>query len=134
MKDATGSTDTGAFHVQVGKGGAAPVPSSGSGSSGGSGNPVSAVDDHWTTKAGTPHYFASRYLLTNDKAPDGGLAVVGIASKTAKGGTVTWDADKGLAIYKPKAGFTGKDSVQYTVKDADGSTDTAHVNFDVLLA
>ncbi|WP_316975577.1 nucleoside hydrolase-like domain-containing protein [Shumkonia mesophila] len=139
VTDKDGSSDTGVYYVQVGKGGVV-MPSSEGGttpppsSSGGSGNPVNAVDDLWTTQAGKALYFNTRYLLGNDKAPDGGLAVKGIAATTAKGGTVTWDANTGTAIYKAKAGFTGHDTVQYVAQDADGSTDTALVHFDVLLA
>ncbi|WP_316975576.1 nucleoside hydrolase-like domain-containing protein [Shumkonia mesophila] len=139
VTDNDGCTDTGTFHVQVGKGGPVMSPTDGGSttpppSSGGSGNPVNAVDDLWTTQAGKALYFNTRYLLGNDKAPDGGLAVKGIAATTAKGGTVTWDANTGTAIYKAKAGFTGHDTVQYVAQDADGSTDTALVHFDVLLA
>jgi len=139
VSDKDGSTDTGTFHVQVGTGGPVMSPTDGGSttpppSSGGSGNPVIAQDDHWTTQAGKVLYFNTRYLLGNDKAPDGGLAVKGIAATTVKGGKVTWDADTGTAIYKAKAGFTGHDTVEYVAQDADGSTDTALVHFDVLLA
>src|SRR3546814_14766237 len=71
--------------------------------------PVIATDDNWGAKAGEKLWFNSRYLLNNDKGADGGLTVESIASNTAKGGTIEWDADTGTTIYRSKAGFTGKD-------------------------
>jgi hypothetical protein len=73
-------------------------------------------------------------VLANDKVPDGGLAIKSIAKTTAKGGTVSWDSDSGTAIYRAKAGFAGKDYVEYAAQDVDGSTDAALIHFDVLLA
>lgn len=73
-------------------------------------------------------------MLANDKVPDGGLAIKSIAKTTAKGGMVSWDSDSGTAIYRAKAGFAGKDYVEYAAQDADGSTDAALIHFDVLLA
>ncbi len=142
VTDKDGSSDTGIYHVQVGKGGIVMPSSEGStttpppatGGTSGSGNPVTAGDNYWKATAGQALYFNSRYLLTDDKAPDGGLAVKSIGTTTAKGGTVKWDASTGTTIYKAKAGFTGHDTVEYVAKDADGSTDTALIHFDVLLA
>src|SRR3546814_4697794 len=90
--------------------------------------------DVCSSDLGEKLWFNSRYLLNNDKGADGGLTVESIASNTAKGGTIEWDADTGTTIYRSKAGFTGKDHVEYTVADRDGSTDTALIHFDVLLA
>jgi len=130
VTDADGSSDTGTFYVQVGKGGSPMPPAGGSGS----GNGVDAGNDHWNARSGEKLWFNSRYLLNNDKAPDGGLAVKSIAGTTAKGGTISWDAETGTTIYRSKAGYSGKDWVEYTAVDADGSTDTALINFDVLIA
>jgi len=139
VKDADGSSDTGTFYVQVGQGGstmppAAETPTPATPPSGGSGSGVEAKDDSWGAKSGAQLWFNSRYLLSNDKAPDGGLAVKSIASTTVKGGTINWDADTGTTIYRSKAGYTGKDYVEYTAVDRDGSTDTALIHFDVLIA
>jgi len=143
VSDADGSSDTGTFYVQVGSGGstlppvATPDPAPTTPSTpggGGSGNGVDANNDHWNAKSGAQLWFNSRYLLGNDKAPDGGLAVKSIAAATAKGGSINWDAETGTTIYRSKAGYVGKDWVEYTAVDTDGSTDSALINFDVLIA
>jgi hypothetical protein len=93
-----------------------------------------AHHDYMTAKSGQALYFNTRYLTWNDDGGDGALTVKSLGSTSAKGFNVSWDANTGTAIYKASAGFTGQDSVLYTVADADGSTDYALVNFDVLLA
>ncbi|GEM_PF-1774600 len=155
LVDKDGSTDIGIVHMQVGDGTATttppssgttnPPPSNGGntgGSTGGSnpapstgtGNPVVAGDDYQKTQAGSKYYFNSKYLLMNDTGKDGGLKVTEIGTVTEKGGTVKWDASTGTAIYTPKTGFSGKDAVDYTVVDKDGSQDIGTIHFDVLLA
>src|SRR5690606_9088244 len=128
--------DTGIVHMQVGNGSTTPPPSSGggTGSGGGSGNPVVAGDDFHKTVAGAKHYFNSKYLLLNDEGKDGGLKVTDIGVSTVKGGNVKWDTASGTAIYTPKAGFSGRDSVDYSIADKDGSQDTGTIHFDVLIA
>src|SRR3546814_6545120 len=101
-------------------GGSGPAPSTG-----GSGDPVIAKDDNWGAKAGEKLWLNSRYLLNNDKGADGGLTVESIASNTAQGGTIEWDADTGTTIDRTKAGVTGKARVEYNVADRDGRTDPA---------
>jgi hypothetical protein len=136
--DKDGSSDTGIVYMQVGDGTATPTPPGGGTSnpppSTGSGNPVVAGDDFHKAQAGAKYYFNSKYLLLNDTGKDGGLKVTDIEDVTAKGGKVTWDTASGTAIYTPKAGFTGKDTVDYTLVDRDGSQDTGTIHFDVLLA
>src|SRR3546814_6990485 len=97
--------------MQIGNGTTAPAPGSNVSPApvpptGGSGNPVIAGDDHKSISGGQPHYFNSKYLLLNDKAPDGGLKVTDIPDYSAKGARVTWDSDTGTAIYRPKAGVS----------------------------
>src|SRR3546814_20817697 len=65
----------------------------------------------------------ARYLTWNDKGGDGPLKVTSVASESAAGGTVSFSSD-GTIRFNPKAGWQGKDAIQYTVKDADGSSDT----------
>ncbi|MBE0529833.1 MAG: DUF1593 domain-containing protein [Rhodospirillales bacterium] len=140
VSDADGSTDTGVYYVQVGAGGSTtPPPSSGGSttpppSSGDTGTPIMAHHDYMTAESGQALYFNTRYLTWNDDGGDGALTVKSLGSTSAKGFNVSWDANTGTAIYKAPAGFTGQDSVLYTVADAGGSTDYALVNFDVLLA
>ncbi|WP_298724646.1 nucleoside hydrolase-like domain-containing protein [uncultured Ferrovibrio sp.] len=142
LSDADGSKDVGTIFVQVGTGtntpapapAPEPTPAPAPAPSAGTGNPVSVGDDVHKTTANQKHYFNSKYLLLNDKGPDGGLHVTDIETTTAKGGTVTWNASNGSAIYTPKAGFVGRDSVEYSIADRDGSSDTGLIHFDVLLA
>ncbi len=138
LMDKDGSTDTGIVYMQVGNGTTTPMPTDPAPAnpppSSGSGNPVVVGDDFHKTQAGQKYYFNSKYLLMNDTGKDGGLKVTDIDIATEKGGSVKWDAGSGTAIYTPKAGFTGKDAVDYTVADKDGSHDTGTIHFDVLLA
>src|SRR3546814_10175876 len=65
----------------------------------------------------------ARYLTWNDKGGDGELNVTSVAFKSAAGGSVTLSND-GTIRFNPKTGWQGKDFIEYTVKDADGSSDT----------
>src|SRR5690606_26905672 len=49
--------------------------------------------------------------------------VTAVADTSANGGTISFSAD-GTIKYKPAAGWQGKDSVQYTVTDGTGASDT----------
>jgi len=46
------------------------------------------------------------------------LAVTGVSSNSAQGGTVTWDGS--LATYTPPPGFAGSDTFYYTLSDGHG--------------
>src|SRR3546814_16374781 len=65
----------------------------------------------------------ARYLTWNDKGGVGELTVTSVASKSAAGGSVTFSND-GTIRFNPKAGWQGKDWVEYTVKDSAGNVDT----------
>src|SRR3546814_16312290 len=65
----------------------------------------------------------ARYLTWNDKGGVGELTVTSVASKSAAGGSVTFSND-GTIRFNPKAGWQGKDWVEYTVKDSPGNVDT----------
>ena len=73
---------------------------------------------------------ATKGVLANDSAADGGKAAVAGTFATAQGGSVKLAAD-GSFVYTPKANFFGTDSFSYTAKDADGDTDTGTVTFKV---
>jgi VCBS repeat-containing protein len=64
-------------------------------------------------------------VLANDSDPEGDALTVLSASNGANG-TVVVNPD-GTVTYTPNAGFAGNDSFTYTVKDANGATDTATV-------
>ncbi|WP_345375540.1 Ig-like domain-containing protein [Frondihabitans cladoniiphilus] len=85
--------------------------------------------------AGTPAHEDTRGVLANDDGS--GLAVTAVGTgapgatvTTTAGGTVVIKAD-GTLDYTPKAGFSGNDTVTYTVTDTSGNTGTATITFAV---
>jgi hypothetical protein len=139
LKDADGSTDRGTIFIKVGSGGSvvtqpssdtqapAPTPVADGGGI------VTAGDDFQKMTSGTKYYFNTEHLMLNDKGPAGELHVTQVATTSAKGGALTWDTSDGTVIYKPMAGFTGRDAVTYQVADQHGHADTGTVYIDVLL-
>ena len=94
-------------------------------------DPVVAADDSYAaTEDVALTVDATKGVLANDSAPDGGKAAVAGTFATAQGGSVKLNAD-GSFVYTPKANFFGTDSFNYTAKDADGDTDTGTVTFKV---
>jgi hypothetical protein len=79
---------------------------------------------------------AANGLLANDCDPDNGpgCSSTGLTptgpSTTTQGGNITINAD-GSFTYNPAPGFTGTDTVTYTVTDGSGKTDTAVATFNV---
>jgi T1SS-143 domain-containing protein len=71
-------------------------------------------------------------VLSNDRDPDTGDTVSVVAGDfaTANGGTIHFNAD-GTYVYKPKADFYGADTVEYTIRDAAGQTDTGTLTINV---
>ncbi|EIV8466377.1 cadherin-like domain-containing protein, partial [Vibrio vulnificus] len=93
---------------------------------------IDAVNDQYTVNEDGS---VSLSLLANDKAPDGGLAIVSINGVTLTGGaqsiavsngTVEIAADGSMA-FKPNENFNGDTSFDYVAKDADGDSDSATV-------
>jgi hypothetical protein len=96
----------------------------------GTGNPVNAADDNYIIDAGHTLYFNTRHLMFNDKGSDGGLNISAIDAKSAAGVSLVKWSD-GTIVYKAASGFNGPDTITYTLKDKDGSSDTAKVIIDV---
>jgi Ca2+-binding RTX toxin-like protein len=92
----------------------------------GTGNPVTAVDDSYRLSSASTFYFNTRYVVMNDRAPDGGAHAIAVATTSAAGFSVAWNSD-GTTIYRPTAGWTGVDSIDYAVADVDGSSDIGTV-------
>src|SRR5204862_1018012 len=85
-----------------------------------------ALDDSAATDEDTPLTVNAGYgVLHNDIDPDAGdtRTVVAGDFTTANGGTIHFNADGGFT-YTPSGNFNGLDSVDYTVKDAAGASDT----------
>jgi hypothetical protein len=89
-------------------------------------NPApTASDDRATTHVDTPVTIAP---LANDSDPDGDALAVTTA--TAAHGAVTINAD-GTILYTPNAGFSGTDTIDYSISDGNGGT--AHAVVTVLV-
>lgn len=70
-------------------------------------------------------------LTANDGDPEGGPVFINPSPLSGPtSGSITINLD-GTFTYSPHAGFTGTDTVQYEVCDADGNCDTGFVTFDV---
>jgi len=67
-------------------------------------------------------------VLDNDTDPDGDPLTVSVAN--AVNGTVTRNPD-GTLTYKPNPGFSGTDTITYTIDDGNGGSATATVSVTV---
>ena len=81
-----------------------------------------AVDDNATTPADTPVVLAP---LANDTDPDGDVLTVTSVTPAANG-TATLNPD-GTITYVPNTGFTGTETITYTITDEQGQTSTATI-------
>jgi Ca2+-binding RTX toxin-like protein len=71
-------------------------------------------------------------VLANDSDPEGDALTV-LSAANGSNGSVVVNPD-GTLTYTPNAGFSGNDSFTYTLKDANGATDTATVSLVVGIA
>jgi hypothetical protein len=85
-----------------------------------------AVNDAFTTDQGVA---ITGTVVTNDDRGDD-PATFGNISSPANGSLVF--NDDGTFTYTPNEGFSGSDSFQYEITDADGDTDVATVNLTVV--
>src|SRR5688572_30106804 len=89
-----------------------------------SGNdPPQAANDSASTPRGVSVVV---HVLTNDTDPEGDELQVDSVGAPAHG-TATAQSDASVT-YALVAGFDGTDSFAYTISDANGGTDTAHVS------
>jgi len=88
-----------------------------------------AVDNSYTTDEDTPLTIAANGVLGNDTDPDGDTLTV-TAFTQPTNGTVTIGSD-GKLEYTPNANFHGVDTLNYTISDGNGGTDTATVTITV---
>ena len=97
-------------------------------------DPPVAVDDTAAVNEDTTLIVsnAANGVLANDHDPDAGdtLSVVAGDFTTAHGGSIHFNAD-GTYTYAPAANFNGTDTVDYTVKDIAGETDTGTLTITV---
>lgn len=91
--------------------------------------PPTAVDDVYSTRAGTSLVIPSRGVLGNDEDPENG-ALTAVLQGTTPNGTILLDANGGFT-YTPAAGFTGTDSFSYRVGDGVSFSDAANVRIVV---
>ena len=88
-----------------------------------------AVDDAYSTAAGTVVSVAAPGVLGNDTDVDGDALSAGSASDPA-GGSVALSGD-GSFTYTPDAGFSGSDTFTYVASDGQGGSDEAVVTVTV---
>jgi uncharacterized repeat protein (TIGR02543 family) len=93
-------------------------------------NPVTAVDDAYSTPRGQTLRVPAPGLLANDTYPEGSYVAPGWSGHGPVHGTVTINLD-GSFTYTPNAGFTGTDSFGYLVKSLDNNYATADVTITV---
>jgi hypothetical protein len=95
--------------------------------------PVAVNDAASTDQGVTLTVNAAQGVLVNDTDPDAGdtLSVVAGTFATAHGGSIVFAAD-GSYSYVPATNFSGNDSVDYTVRDAAGATDTGTLAITVI--
>jgi len=82
--------------------------------------------DSAETRAGLPVVID---VLANDADPNGDELEL-ISVSTASGGTTSIEGDR--VRYAPEAGFSGRDTFTYSVRDAGGAEATAEVTVDVV--
>lgn len=80
----------------------------------------SALGDHYTAMSGALLDVPAPGVLGNDLAPSGPVAVVG--HEPAEHGTIEIDPDGSLR-YTSDPGYTGVDTVRYTISDGESSAD-----------
>ena len=112
ISDGNGGTDTSTVTVTV----AAAGPN----------DPPVANDEFASTPVDT--LIDDLNVLGNDTDANGDPLTVTTA--TAPNGTVTINGD-GTLDYQPDPGFTGSDTITYTISDGNGGTDTGVVNITV---
>ncbi|KMK66561.1 Ig-like domain-containing protein [Puniceibacterium sp. IMCC21224] len=108
ISDPSGATDTGTVTIKVGED-----------TIDGGNRPPVAEDDSATVPSGTTTAIP---VLFNDSDPDGDPFT--ITTLTAANGTVTDNGD-GTVNYTPNDGFTGEDTISYTITDDGGLSDDA---------
>jgi hypothetical protein len=116
ISDGNGGTDTATITVNVT--GAADVGTSA----------PEAVDDTASATAGDVTVID---VLANDTDADTPIADLEVIDAEAEDGIVDIN-DDGTLSYEPDAGFTGTDTITYTITDPEGNTDTAVVTVNVV--
>ena len=96
------------------------------------GTPPVAGDDIVTTNRNKPVTIAAGDLLVNDTDADGDmLSITSMVTTSTKGGVIIKNTD-GTYTYTPPVGFSGIDSLIYTISDGKGGSATANVSITVL--
>ncbi|WP_416305045.1 reprolysin-like metallopeptidase [Neptunicella sp. SCSIO 80796] len=89
--------------------------------------PPSAQDDSASVEQDSTNNRIS--VLTNDSDPDSQDSIAIVAVEYSGSGTVTIDNEQ--LVYSPAAGFSGSDSLSYTIADEQGLESSATVTINV---
>jgi hypothetical protein len=80
-------------------------------------NPPVANPDSFTTPEDTALTINAATLLANDTDADGDtLSITNVATTSANGGSVNYNAGTGQIVYTPAANYNGPDSFTYTIR------------------
>jgi Bacterial Ig domain len=88
-----------------------------------------ANDDAYAAFAGRTFVLLAPGVMTNDVSPDG-LPITVYSATSPANGTISF-VSNGALFYTPNSGFTGQDSVAYTLSDGVHTSNTAMVTFNV---
>ena len=116
ITDGNGATDTATVTVDV-----TPV------------NDPDAVDDFFVTNEDTALTMTTAQIVANDIDDQGLALTIQAVSLVAGQGTVELQGN-GDVVFTPAANFNGAVTLQYTITDPDGNTDTANIFINVLPA
>ncbi|MDA1179216.1 MAG: S8 family serine peptidase, partial [Planctomycetota bacterium] len=89
---------------------------------------LDAVNDTFTVNQNTVNSLLS--VLANDSLGGGGR-VISAVGPTNRGGTAVIAAGAQGLLYTPATGFVGSETFTYTIRDTNGTTDTASVTVTV---
>lgn len=89
---------------------------------------LDAVNDTYTVNQNTVNNLLS--VLANDSLGGGGR-VISAVGPTNRGGTAVIANGAQGVLYTPTVGFVGSETFTYTIRDANGTTDTASVTVTV---
>lgn len=92
--------------------------------------PPNAKGETLAIGGGKPARVNATKLLANDSDPDGDpLTILDASATSDMGGTVTFDGE--TLVYEPPPGFSGYDTIRYTVVDDYGGADIATITVNV---
>jgi large repetitive protein len=94
-------------------------------------DPPVAVADTYTFVEGSNDNFLDVLLNDNDGVDDSESLSISNVGSPSQGGTARINGGSNAILYTPRAGFTGTETVNYTLRDNNGGTATTTVTITV---